>query len=527
MRAARGSAAESEGKAPYERAGAAKNRIEQGATAMKSAADTKAMDRCGALAGLCLLATATMALAQEMPAPSDPGSGMPADSSTAPANSDAATAGASTETTGADPTAPAPGTAPAADTPPPAASVATESTTAATPVDTAAAPVAASVDDPGALEGVPARENSPLYRGSYLAPMGTFLHQFGTKGQTGNGYGGTFVAGYRQGFFSMEGRGTFTSISISGGDPGRSNSAQFRGFSIDGLLFPFYKSDNRFLQNAYGIVGVGAFEARKYPTNTNSFDAASFDGGVGDFIPVKIGRYEFGIRAEALYRYGDRTQRLSSKQDIDAPLHFSQTIFNVGVQLPLVFKHETQAPPPQPVTVVPVADADGDGVLDPVDQCPDTPKGTAVDAKGCPLPKPRCNVPLPGENLTEQGCGAGGVIVLDGVNFDFNQARLTPNARTILDNIAPELQARTDVHFEIGGYTDSRGSDSYNQKLSEARARAVLDYLQQRGMAAERMTATGYGESNPVDSNESDAGRERNRRVELKLSTSADATPTP
>jgi len=107
--------------------------------------------------------------------------------------------------------------------------------------------------------------------------------------------------------------------------------------------------------------------------------------------------------------------------------------------------------------------------------------------------------------------------VLQGVTFEFNQARLTANAKTILDGVADALTARAEIRVEVGGHTDSRGSDSYNQKLSENRAQSVMQYLIGKGIDAGRMSAKGYGESHPVADNETDDGRELNRRVELKI----------
>ncbi|WP_428311891.1 OmpA family protein [Hydrocarboniphaga sp.] len=171
----------------------------------------------------------------------------------------------------------------------------------------------------------------------------------------------------------------------------------------------------------------------------------------------------------------------------------------------------TVAPPPP--------DSDGDGVIDDLDMCPGTPPGTPVNDKGCPLPPPPppCKIPAPGERVSLAGCGTGDVIVLRGVNFDFDKASLTPNAKAILDNVGDELVANPQINVEIGGHTDSRGSDEYNQNLSDRRASSVVQYLVGRGINSERMTSVGYGETQPIADNDTDEGRELNRRVELKI----------
>ena len=107
--------------------------------------------------------------------------------------------------------------------------------------------------------------------------------------------------------------------------------------------------------------------------------------------------------------------------------------------------------------------------------------------------------------------------MLRGVNFEFDRSELTVNAKTILDSVASELEEHDRIEVEVVGHTDSRGSDSYNQKLSERRANSVVQYLVGKGIDASRMQPVGMGEASPVADNETDEGRERNRRVELKI----------
>lgn len=152
-------------------------------------------------------------------------------------------------------------------------------------------------------------------------------------------------------------------------------------------------------------------------------------------------------------------------------------------------------------------DSDGDGVFDGIDRCPDTPRGTEVDATGCPRPEPARAAPLfPDERRS---------LVLEGVNFAYDKAELTTESHAVLDQVAASLRDWPEVRVEIGGHTDSRGSDAYNQRLSQARAEAVRAYLQSKGVADSRMNARGYGEGKPIASNETEAGRAQNRRVEL------------
>jgi outer membrane protein OmpA-like peptidoglycan-associated protein len=107
-------------------------------------------------------------------------------------------------------------------------------------------------------------------------------------------------------------------------------------------------------------------------------------------------------------------------------------------------------------------------------------------------------------------------LVLQGVTFELNKSRLTPDARKVLDFVAPSIKANPEAKIEVGGYTDSRGSAAYNERLSLARASSVRSYLIQQGVPVEQLTAVGYGESKPVASNATEEGRAENRRVELR-----------
>jgi outer membrane protein OmpA-like peptidoglycan-associated protein len=106
-------------------------------------------------------------------------------------------------------------------------------------------------------------------------------------------------------------------------------------------------------------------------------------------------------------------------------------------------------------------------------------------------------------------------VALVGVLFDFNKSTLQPASDGILTQVATLMTGTPSLTVEIQGHTDNIGSDAYNQTLSDARARSVMTWLTQQGIAAGRMTAKGYGRTQPVADNNSDLGRMRNRRVEI------------
>jgi outer membrane protein OmpA-like peptidoglycan-associated protein len=144
-----------------------------------------------------------------------------------------------------------------------------------------------------------------------------------------------------------------------------------------------------------------------------------------------------------------------------------------------------------------------------------------------PAPPP-CQLPEAGQPISLEGCKQNDVLILRGVNFEFNKDRLTLNAKTILDQVGDALRARPDIKVEIAGHTDGIGSVGYNQKLSERRAASVKRYLVEKGIAGDRMTTIGYGKSRPIADNKTDEGRALNRRVELRVTdASANAAPSP
>ncbi|WP_371432102.1 OmpA family protein [Novosphingobium sp.] len=105
----------------------------------------------------------------------------------------------------------------------------------------------------------------------------------------------------------------------------------------------------------------------------------------------------------------------------------------------------------------------------------------------------------------------------NGVTFDTDSSAIKPTFRDTLDKVAQSLNQYPDSLIDVYGHTDSTGSDAYNQALSERRARAVADYLTSRGVSYSRIRSQGFGETQPVASNDTEAGRSANRRVEIKI----------
>jgi outer membrane protein OmpA-like peptidoglycan-associated protein len=113
---------------------------------------------------------------------------------------------------------------------------------------------------------------------------------------------------------------------------------------------------------------------------------------------------------------------------------------------------------------------------------------------------------------------SGMQIVLEGINFEFNSSTIRVESYPILDHAAEILKDNPDIRVEVQGHTDSKGSESYNQKLSQARAESVKEYLEDKqGIDPSRLIAKGYGELKPIATNETEEGRAKNRRVEFKI----------
>ncbi|MEQ7798444.1 OmpA family protein [Pedobacter sp. ASV1-7] len=148
-------------------------------------------------------------------------------------------------------------------------------------------------------------------------------------------------------------------------------------------------------------------------------------------------------------------------------------------------------------------DSDGDGVADQFDKCPGTPAGTAVDGSGCPLPK------APEPTALNQGNLTG----FETINFEFNSSVLKTESYPTLDKLSSVLR-ENGGKVTVNGYASSEGTAAYNLKLSKDRANSVKTYLVNSGVNSSQVVTKGFGEANPIASNDTEEGRIQNRRVE-------------
>ena len=129
---------------------------------------------------------------------------------------------------------------------------------------------------------------------------------------------------------------------------------------------------------------------------------------------------------------------------------------------------------------------------------------------------------LPGAEVERVGEGIKVTLNENTVNFDFNSANLTTLAKTNLDKLVTVLKNNPDTNINIYGHTDSIGSDAVNLRISAQRAAAVKNYFVANGISASRMFTEGLGKSSPIASNDTDAGRAKNRRVEFAITANQD-----
>jgi outer membrane protein OmpA-like peptidoglycan-associated protein len=156
-------------------------------------------------------------------------------------------------------------------------------------------------------------------------------------------------------------------------------------------------------------------------------------------------------------------------------------------------------------------DSDGDGVCDGIDRCPNTPGNVHVDTLGCPRP----TAVQAGQNeLLDTG-----MIRVADVSFDATNTKVLPESRPALDVAGEVFSQYPQLLVEIGGHTDSRGSDALNREISLKRANAVRAYLLRKfpSMTLARVSTRGYGGTKPIAPNTTPAGMAKNRRIEFRV----------
>lgn len=238
----------------------------------------------------------------------------------------------------------------------------------------------------------------------------------------------------------------------------------------------------------YGVVGIGAL----YTDIPGKHDTGLM-GNIGVGILKRL-TDNISLRADARYRMDGNATNAFGAND------FGDAIVSVGLNIALGQKAQ---PAPKPEPVVEPAPA----------PMPTPAPAPAPEPVAQPEPAPMLKTPQAMQ--LEQAKSGDSVVILEGVNFEFDSARLRPDAIPILDEAVTVLKHRKDISVDVVGHTDSIGTKKYNQGLSERRAKSVYDYFVSKGIAADRLATKGYGETKPAYSNATREGRAKNRRVEL------------
>ena len=310
--------------------------------------------------------------------------------------------------------------------------------------------------------------------------------------------------------WSIDGELNYQNPSLDGGVVGANDDLNWSQYGVSIDLRRHFISEGRGW-NPYVLAGLGyqrseeEFDNFPSPNSPGEREDGNFAAKLGVGLQTTFDK-RIAVRAEVAYRADFDDSSFAAEGGIDGPQYphqqeesyFGDVLASIGVVIPLG---------PAAAPVVPVApevapncadlDDDGDGVNNCNDKCPGSQAGQTIGPDGCPVPVS---------------------IDLKGVNFDFDKSTLRPDAVAILSEATEILKRYPDLRVEVAGHTDAVGTDAYNQGLSERRAKAVYDYLTTNGVDAGRLQGpTGYGESRPIDSNDTAEGRARNRRTELNV----------
>ncbi|WP_026611319.1 OmpA family protein [Methylocaldum szegediense] len=310
----------------------------------------------------------------------------------------------------------------------------------------------------------------------YIAPFGTYFNPGGERNAKDDWGAGAGIGKIINEHFNAEIRGFWQHLN------GKGYNGDLTGGTAD-LQYYFMRD----VFSPYAVIGAGGMN-----TSAGGRSGASFIGEAGIGATYEL-HDNFLLRGDVRYRYVHEGNGGVYRNERD--LH--DMVVNLGFVVPFGEKPKalaeaTPEPTPAPADDCSTRDSDGDGVNDCEDRCPGTMAGAQVDDQGCPIR-----------------------IELRGVNFKYDSAQLTEEAKSILDGVVEQLVAANETRdIEVQGHASSEGSSRYNLKLSQRRAQAVVDYLKAAGLR-NRLYAKGYGEDYPIADNSTEAGRERNRRVEL------------
>lgn len=267
-----------------------------------------------------------------------------------------------------------------------------------------------------------------------------------------------------------------------------SGDYDLKGLGVDAVYLFNREAD----LTPYGVLGAGLLR-----TDIPGSDGTGLMANAGLGIMKRLND-TIALRADARYRWDGNAANAFNRSS------FGDVIVSVGLNIALGEKARP-APRPEPA----VAQVAAEPAAAPMPMPAPMPQPAVQPAAVVPPLK------TPQAAQLEQARHGDTVIILEGVNFEFDSARLRPDAVVILDEASSVLERRSDISVDVIGHTCSIGTEKYNQGLSERRAKSVYDYFINKGISADRLTTRGFGETKPAFSNATREGRAKNRRVEL------------
>ena len=347
----------------------------------------------------------------------------------------------------------------------------------------------------------------------YAAPFGTYVHGGGDRNSFDGWGGGLALGKIINEYFNVEIKGFWqqfngrpdSKLGAFNQDLSRYN-ADFTGGTID-LQYFFFRD----AFSPYVVAGVGGMNtSQRFPQGPvfglsgNNPKLGGYTPGAGGSVSSFIfetgvgATYEvldnFLLRADVRYRLDTAPSSINTRIGQNRrPDVFNDLLVNVGFMIPFGDKPQRVAAV-APVDDCATKDDDHDGVNNCDDKCPGTAKGTKVDEYGCPIK-----------------------IELKGVNFEFDSPELTATAKGILNKVATDLSVYPlKKTIEVRGFAseEKKSQAEHNLRLSQRRSESVVAYLKSKGVA-NKMIAKGFGTAYPIADNSTEAGRIKNRRVEL------------
>jgi OmpA-OmpF porin, OOP family len=312
-------------------------------------------------------------------------------------------------------------------------------------------------------------------------------------------------------------------------------------FKLSGYLPYFYVGPGYWFQKNYNTVNLNFGFGSKIkitPTSVLYFDAGYIKGKKSAEAGYPINANLWNATVGIEFNFGKAKESKINREAVKKDLYIKSP-----VEVAVVDTDGDGVPdsldncPTEPglITLKGCPDSDKDGVADKDDRCPNTPEGVKVDIQGCPIDlnekqehltsvliKPDNKDVQIVKELIKKDISSDQVVIQNikvaAAHFVSNESYLTDYSKAKMDQLIEILNSNPEYRINAIGYADSQGSDDYNIKLSQKRIETVINYLISRGIAKDRIISQkAFGKANPLASNDTEEGRQKNRRVEFEI----------